>query len=134
MSDIAVALSKAVRHYSYCLVCDSKEGLSFHHVDPSQKVAEVGKVAQMGSLRQLISEMNKCVPLCWTHHKEVHKGIREGWLDGMDDKGRPSHSLIAQRYMPYVPFFVRKNPSALRKIYNNYISANDLIFKELQVV
>ncbi len=134
MSHIAVAFYKAVKHNSSCLICTSKDGLAFHHVNPEQKLAEVGKIAQMGNLPQLVDELNKCVPLCWTHHREVHKGLRKGWLEGLDDKGRPSDSTIAKRYMPYVPFFIRQNPTVLRKIYNSYIAANDLIFKELKVV
>lgn len=136
MSHIAVAFYKAVKHNSACLIegCHSKEGLSFHHVDPSLKLAEVGKIAQMGSLTQLIDELNKCVPLCWFHHKAVHKGLISGWLEGLDDKGRRSNSNTAQRYMPYVPFFIRKNPTALEKVYNSYVVANDLIFRKLKVV
>jgi hypothetical protein len=131
MSDLSVAFYKAVKRNSHCLVCDTKESVTFHHVEPDKKTAELGKMAHRGSLINLIDEFNKCVPLCWAHHKEVHNGQRIGWLNGLDDKGKISHPLIAQRYMPYIPFFIKRNPHPIREVYQTYILDPQRVFLQL---
>jgi hypothetical protein len=131
MSDVGFAFYKAVKRNSFCLVCENSE-VTFHHVNPSEKLDTIGKIAQRGALIDLVAEFNKCVPLCWTHHREVHSGLRQGWLDGLTDKGKQSHHLIAQKYMPYVPWFNHKNPLPLAQVRKLYVDDIDKVFRGIQ--
>ena len=127
MSDVGIAFYKAIKRNSSCLVCQAPE-VTFHHVTPSEKLDNVGKIAQRGGLIDLVAEFNKCVPLCWTHHKEVHTGLRQGWLNGLTDRGLQSHHLIAQRYMPYVTWFNRRNPLPLENVKKYYVDDVEKVF------
>ena len=127
MSDVGIAFYKAVKHNSHCLVCEAKE-VTFHHVNPQEKLTTVSKIAHHGGLIDLINEFNKCVPLCWTHHKEVHVGFRRGWLNGITEKGDRSHDLVAKKYMPYISWFNNKYPLVLKEVRKNYVEDIDAVF------
>jgi hypothetical protein len=130
MSDVGIAFYKAVKCHSVCLVCKDPQ-VTFHHVTPAEKLDTVGRIAMSGRLIDLVEEFNKCVPLCWTHHKQVHTGFRNGWMNGWTNRGKQSHHLIAQRYMPYIPFFNRQNPLVLEQVRKIYVDDVDLVFRGL---
>lgn len=56
-----------------CGVSGSESALEAHHLDPSQKESEV---SQARTLRQLLRELAKCVPLCHDCHAELHRSSR----------------------------------------------------------
>lgn len=61
-----------------CAICKESEpiALDLHHVDPTEKDAEVGKLLT-GSMRRLRNEIRKCVVLCANCHRKVHAGLLE---------------------------------------------------------
>lgn len=69
-----------------CAVCGTpnKEGatLHFHHIDPSTKVAEVGKMIRSNSYttKAVLEEVKKCIPVCDPCHGMIHQGALSGWL------------------------------------------------------
>ncbi len=119
--DLSVAFYKTIKHHSSCLVCHSKKNLTFHHVKPEQKVNELHKVARNYPFRSLVEEFNKCVPLCWGHHLEVHKGTRQGWMSGHFDNGKPSHAAVASRFMPYLNYLAARSPDIFMGFYNDHV-------------
>ena len=98
---------RAVKSSSSCLVsrCGKRE-IQFHHVVPANKKTEVARIARHGTIDELVKELKKCVPICEEHHKEIHNGRRMCWLRGRFNNGQETNDTsIADRYMPYQPFF-----------------------------
>lgn len=95
---------KAVKDQSTCLICDTDKSVQFHHVNPSNKTSEVGKIAMLGDMNLLVIEFNKCVALCEKHHQYVHGGLISGWLEGKFNNGRKSSGHIAKHFMPYLEY------------------------------
>jgi len=102
--DLTRSFYKAVKDQSTCLICDTDKSVQFHHVDPSNKTSEVGKIAMLGDMQLLVIEFNKCVSLCEKHHQYVHGGLISGWLEGKFNNGRKSSGHIAMRFMPYLEY------------------------------
>jgi 5-methylcytosine-specific restriction endonuclease McrA len=64
-----------------CFLCGSKTDLTFHHIDPATKSAEVKKMVRNGrTFAKTIEEINKCVVLCNDCHVELHKQGIDGEL------------------------------------------------------
>lgn len=102
--DLTRSFYKAVKEQSSCLICDTDRNVQFHHVNPSEKISEVGKIAMIGDMNLLVIEFNKCVALCEKHHQYVHGGLISGWLDGRFNNGRRSSGHIAEEFMPYLDY------------------------------
>ena len=102
--DLTRSFYKAVKEQSSCLICDTDRNVQFHHVKPSEKISELGKIAMLGDMDLLVVEFNKCVALCEKHHQYVHGGLISGWLDGKFNNGRRSSGHIAMRFMPYLEY------------------------------
>jgi hypothetical protein len=100
--DLTRSFYKAVKEQSSCLICDTDRNVQFHHVDPSKKVSEVGKIAMFGDPESLVAELNKCVTLCEKHHQYVHGGMINGWLKGRFNNGKISNDNIAIQFMPII--------------------------------
>ena len=92
---------KAVKEISYCVICKEKEH-QFHHVCPAEKISEIGKIARFGNISLLRHEFSKVIPLCDACHKSVHRGKKNGWMDGVADNGVKSSDYIARRWMPWL--------------------------------
>ena len=61
-----------------CVLCGSKDDLSFHHVDPSLKKYSFQELIVWGSIEELDAELSKTVVLCTRHHRLLHAAwIRE---------------------------------------------------------
>ncbi len=61
-----------------CLICkyDAYDGaLDFHHKKPDEKEFQISKFRSL-KFENIVKELNKCVILCATCHREVHGGIR----------------------------------------------------------
>jgi hypothetical protein len=61
-----------------CVLCgydEFKQGLEFHHLDPSGKDFDIAGSKTI-SIDRLRREINKCVLLCGTCHREIHAGVR----------------------------------------------------------
>jgi hypothetical protein len=61
-----------------CLFCETKDKLTFHHINPGNKVHTVSNLVynpQLSGLSKyvLIREIRKCVVLCDACHKKIHK-------------------------------------------------------------
>lgn len=54
-----------------CTHCKSKNRLTFHHIDPIQKVNDICKLF----LHEAKEEIKKCIVLCERCHENYHKGI-----------------------------------------------------------
>jgi hypothetical protein len=57
-----------------CIICGYSEtngALSFHHVDPSEKDLEIGRLVTR-AWENIIPELDKCVLLCVRCHNELH--------------------------------------------------------------
>lgn len=48
---------------------------TFHHVDPSQKVFEIGSIGLLRKWVELVAEARNCVLLCCRCHAEFHSGF-----------------------------------------------------------
>lgn len=58
-----------------CQVCrwnGCDKALDLHHIDPSEKSGNFGKILSSGSLKALEEEIEKCVVLCSNCHRLVH--------------------------------------------------------------
>ena len=102
--DLTRSFYKAVKDQSTCLICDTDKNVQFHHVKPSEKISELGKIAMFGDMKLLVIEFNKCVSLCEKHHQYVHGGLISGWLEGEFNNGRKSSGHIAKQFMPYLEY------------------------------
>ena len=56
--------------YSRCLAA-----LEFHHIDPSEKDYTISTVRK-GPLSKVMAELDKCVLVCSTCHREIHEGLK----------------------------------------------------------
>lgn len=59
---------------SHCLICGSKENLTFHHVYPATKQSDIatmtGKAVTNSKLK---TEIRKCIIVCEDCHKNIHR-------------------------------------------------------------
>lgn len=57
-----------------CCVCGESDSacLDFHHMDPSQKLFEVGMSPARTSKKRMVEEINKCACLCANCHRKYH--------------------------------------------------------------
>jgi hypothetical protein len=108
MTNLCLDFYMAVKPHMRCCICHRKDGVQLHHVRPADKISEVIKVAKCGIFTDLIDEFNKCVGVCDEHHREIHRGVRQGWLDGKYDNGKASHAMIARQFMPYLDWISLK--------------------------
>lgn len=120
MSEIAILFGRYIKQSSDCLICGSPHFVQFHHVHPKEKTSEVHKVARDGALENVINEINKCVPLCKDHHDQVHSGYIKGWLRGRFNNKQRSFDYEAQKFMPYLPWFIGKKPEVILDFYKKY--------------
>lgn len=61
-----------------CLICGydrCQQALQFHHLDPSKKEFDLGRIGVARSLASARTEARKCVLLCGNCHGEVEAGI-----------------------------------------------------------
>ena len=75
-----------------CVLCGSKDDLSFHHVDPSLKKYSFQELIVWGSIEELDAELSKTVVLCARHHRMLH-----GWWNRYPD--HPCRACIYRRGM-----------------------------------
>jgi len=64
---------KRVKEKGECLICFSKEKLTFHHRIPKKKKNTVTNIAKTYSFSALKRELNKCDLLCEECHRLIHK-------------------------------------------------------------
>lgn len=59
-----------------CTICNESDEscLDFHHIDPSKKEGEISLLRKGGSIKKVISEIEKCVILCSNCHRKLHAG------------------------------------------------------------
>lgn len=64
-----------------CCICGynrSHDAIDFHHVDPSKKDFSIGRVrANPKSIKRIVEELKKCIPVCANCHREIHSGITQ---------------------------------------------------------
>lgn len=65
--------------YTECAHCGSKEALTFHHMDPSKKHRELGKMCNYNR-KKIDEELAKGVILCETCHLDLHQNSSIWWL------------------------------------------------------
>lgn len=67
-------------HYG-CKICNRKPhpiALDFHHINPSTKSEQVSRMAWDGSQwEEIIEEIQKCIIVCATCHREIEAGYTE---------------------------------------------------------
>jgi hypothetical protein len=72
-----ISQNKACCHH--CGYRDYTCSLEFHHLDPSQKSFEFGKLTkkQLSTLtcEEIECELNKCIVLCCNCHRALHYGL-----------------------------------------------------------
>lgn len=68
---------KAWRETLECSLCDETETccLDLHHLDPSEKDANIADVTRYWSWDKLMSEVDKCIVVCSNCHRKIHAGI-----------------------------------------------------------
>lgn len=63
-----------------CLICGyshCQEALDFHHLNPEEKEFSLAALHTTSFSEKIMKELDKCVILCATCHREVHAGITE---------------------------------------------------------
>ncbi len=55
--------------------------LEFHHLDPTIKEANPGSLFSKGSYKNVLKEIEKCIPLCANCHREFHYLERENKIN-----------------------------------------------------
>lgn len=68
-----------------CLVCGydrSHAAMDFHHIDPMEKDFTIS--ARMTSFKAIKRELDRCVLLCATCHREVHDGWHPSLIEDID--------------------------------------------------
>lgn len=60
-----------------CLCCGESETccLDLHHLDPSEKEAELSNVASYWNWERMQAEIDKCVVVCSNCHRKIHAGV-----------------------------------------------------------
>lgn len=61
-----------------CVNCNyskSIRALTFHHKDPSTKIADVSKLIVLNSWKVVLEELDKCVLLCFNCHMEEEERL-----------------------------------------------------------
>jgi len=60
-----------------CLVCGESHNscLDFHHIDPTTKEIELGKIGSCFGHPKFISELEKVIVVCKNCHSKVHDGV-----------------------------------------------------------
>lgn len=60
-----------------CCLCPEKTFccLEFHHLDPSKKEYDIGRLAWDGSAEKLKAELAKCCVICSNCHRKLHAGM-----------------------------------------------------------
>lgn len=62
-----------------CAYCgfDDRRGIEWAHLPGYEKKAAVGHLITVGAtMRRIIEELNRCLPLCATHHKILDWNLR----------------------------------------------------------
>lgn len=68
-----------------CQICGynrSYAALDFHHLDPMEKDFAIS--SRMTSFEGIKLELDKCVLVCATCHREIHDGLHPGYLVHLD--------------------------------------------------
>ena len=68
-----------------CCICGyarSAAAFDFHHTDPLIKDFSIA--TKMTSWKAIVKELDKCVLLCATCHREVHDGLHPRYLEDAD--------------------------------------------------
>ena len=61
-----------------CGYATCKDGLAFHHIDPTQKELAFGSLrANPKTWDKVVDELKKCILVCHNCHSEIHAGVRE---------------------------------------------------------
>lgn len=63
-----------------CQICGYNKfqgALDFHHVDPKQKSFSIGEKGYTRSWDRIKEELNKCILVCATCHREIEAGITQ---------------------------------------------------------
>ena len=63
-----------------CTACSEADTicLSFHHLDPDNKVASIHELLNKGAtIEQLQAEISKCIVLCFNCHMKLHRDKRD---------------------------------------------------------
>jgi hypothetical protein len=68
-----------LREIEPCAVCGEMDPMvkEFHHLDPAEKLFNIGNSWQTRSMVQIVAEVAKCVILCANCHKRVQMGVIE---------------------------------------------------------
>jgi hypothetical protein len=65
-----------IKRKGHCLLCLTKEKLTFHHRQPKKKKNDIQRLASQGlSIGNIDKEIAKCDLLCEECHREVHQRI-----------------------------------------------------------
>ena len=131
MTELAMKFHQHVKLNSRCMICGSFEHITFHHIKPADKFAEICKISRMGDLPAVIREFNKTIPICELDHRRIHQGKLSGWLDGKFDNGKPSKGHFAYQYSPYLHWLAKKRPQVYRDFYERYIQPNHRVLSPL---
>jgi hypothetical protein len=67
---------KTIKNQSGCIRCGEHDPncLDYHHLDPTQKLFHLGDVRGR-SLREIDTEVLKCVVICANCHRKLHAGL-----------------------------------------------------------
>ena len=57
-----------------CYICSEsfQQCLEFHHLDKKDKYEDISVLTKLGSIKKLMTELEKCVILCANCHRKTH--------------------------------------------------------------
>ena len=65
---------QSIKEKLSCSKCDEKRWwvLDFHHLDKKDKYEDISVLTKLGSIKKLMTELEKCVILCANCHRKTH--------------------------------------------------------------
>jgi hypothetical protein len=74
LADVDILYRDAIesRKSTGCVLCESRDFLNFHHIDPGSKDFEISDYLRNPEGRDLFLELKKCVILCSACHGAIH--------------------------------------------------------------
>lgn len=66
-----------IKTYNGCYFCDEIEicCMDFHHVEETDKVANVSLLMNLKSKIKMLIEIQKCIVVCSNCHRKIHAGL-----------------------------------------------------------
>lgn len=111
INPVTQAFYWAIKSSARCVVsgCGKKKRLEYHHVYKESKITTIYNVGNYGTAEDLVIELKKCIPVCRSCHRAIHRGRLKGYFVGLLDNGKEaSDASRASKHMVKDGLFMDK--------------------------